>query len=452
MNGPAAVATSNRVQARKVVVAKLGLLPAETPTVGAAIDADTLVRSLLFIAVFLSFWISFHPFPSLAEPAPASAGGDRVNQIGFSLIFLLLAAWTACRQPSRLTLLLRPALLAMLAWCALCVVTSWEPALSARRLAFTLVVMSICAMVLLLPKNVRHFSDLMAALALIVLAACYLGVLLAPQLSIHQPTDFLEPQNAGSWRGVLPHKNEAGAIMDQFIFIGLFVARMRSRLLGALIVALAAIFLIFAQSKAAIGLLPLVLIVSAVIARSRRPAVGIGLVIAILAVFNLFSVGSVYFAPVHKLNELIMPDPTFTGRTDVWQFALQAVAQRPITGYGFSAFWGTPQVEYGLTENSTWVNATTDAHNAYFNLALTIGIPGLALVLLWIVILPILDFYRQQPELHVRPLQMLFLRVCIYGAYGACFESSMFEQVAPWYLVMTAAFGLRYLLVTRATP
>jgi len=418
----------------------------------AAIDAETLIRSILFVVVFLAFWISFHPFPSLAKPMSAHAKeGDWLNQVGFSLIFILLAAWTAWHEPKRLVLALRPALLAMLAWCAVCVVTSWEPALSARRLAFTLVVMSICAMVLLLPKNLRHFSDLMAAVALIALAACYLGVLLAPQLSIHQATDFLEPQNAGSWRGVFPHKNEAAAMMNQFIFIGLFVARIRSVKLGAVIVVLAAIFLIFAQSKAAILLLPLVLVVSGVISRSRRPATGLALVIAILAAFNLFSVGSVYFTPIHNLNAAIMPDPTFTGRTDVWQFALQAAARRPIFGYGFSAFWGTPQVEYGLSENSTWVNATTDAHNAYLNLTLTTGVPGLALVLLWIVILPILDFYRQPRETAAKPLQMLLLRVCIYGSYASCFESSMFEQVAPWYLFMTAAFGLRYLLATRVT-
>jgi O-antigen ligase len=422
------------------------------PAAPALIDADTLVRSVLFIAIFLSFWISFHPFMSLAEPMSAHAeGGDWVNQAGFSLLFFLLAIWSAYHEPKRLVLLLRPALLAMLAWCAISVVMSWEPELSARRLAFTLVVMSICAMALLLPKNLRHFGDLLATVTLITIAACYLGVLLAPQLSIHQATDFLEPQNAGSWRGAFPHKNEAGAMMNQFIFIGLFVARVRSPALGTIIVALAAIFLIFAQSKAAVLLLPLVLIVSAVIERSRRPATGLTLVIAILAAFNLFSVGSVYFTSVHNLNAAILPDPTFTGRTDVWEFALQAVAQRPIFGYGFSAFWGTPQVQYGLTENSTWVNATTDAHNAYLNLALTTGIPGLALVLLWIIILPILDFYRQPHETRTQPLRMLFLRACIYVSYASCFESSMFEQVAPWYLLLISAFGLRYMLVTRVT-
>ena len=416
-----------------------------------AIDLDTLIRSVLFLAVFLTFWISFHPYPSLHDPVQSLLAGDPVNQIGFSAILVSLAAWTWYHEPRRVLLLLRPLLIAMLGWFALSVVVSWLPDLSARRLAFTLVIMSISGMALLLPKNLRHFSDLMAIAVLIVLAACYLGVLFWPEYSIHQATDFLEPQNAGSWRGVLPHKNEAGAVMNQFIFIGLFVAQVRSRALGALIVTLAGIFLIFAQSKAAIALLPLVLIISAVIGRSRRPATGIVLVVSVLLIFNLFSVGTVIFTPVHDLITTYMPDATFTGRTQVWQFALDALRQRPLTGYGFSAFWGTEQVQYGMSEDASWVNNTTDAHNAYLNIGLATGVPGMALMFLWVVIMPILDFYRQPRGTPTDPLQMLFLRVCIYGAYASCFESSMFEQVAPWYFLLVAVFGQRYLSLTRVT-
>ena len=94
--------------------------------------------------MFLSIWISFHPFQSLAEPPLALAeGGDRLNQIGFSTLFLVLAAWTYFHEPGRLMLLVRPVMIAMLVWCAASIVTSWEPSLAARRLAFTLVVMSI---------------------------------------------------------------------------------------------------------------------------------------------------------------------------------------------------------------------------------------------------------------------------------------------------------------------
>ena len=288
----------------------------------------------------------------------------------------------------------------------------------------------------------------MAVVALIVLAACYLGVLFAPQLAIHQATDFLEPEHAGSWRGVFPHKNEAGATMVLLIFIGIFIARAHRALLGGIIVALATIFLLFTQSKNAIGMLPLVFVLSAIVSRSRSPATGVLLVISVVAALNLFSVGTVLFEPIRKLVGSIMPDATFTGRTEIWELALQYVARRPLTGYGFSTFWGTPQVVYGGAENATWVNAATDAHNAYLNLALGIGIPGLVLVIFWVVVLPIVDYYRlsrqrRQPAL---PLSRLFLRVCLYGVFASCFESSIFTPVGEvWFLYVTSAFGLRYL-------
>jgi O-antigen ligase len=418
----------------------------------AAVDVDTLIRTLLFVGAFLAAWISFHPFQSLAEPPPTvTEGGDLVNQIAFSSLFVALAAWTWFHEPQRLLLAMRPIFLALMIWCALTCLTSWEPALAARRFAFAVVLLGIGAMVLLLPKNIRHFSDMLAAVALITLAACYLGVLLVPQLAIHQATDFLEPEHAGEWRGVFAHKNQAGAVMVMIIFIGLFVMRMRSLALGGAIAALAAIFMGFSQSKTAIGVLPLVFILSAIVSHSRRPAVGVALVVTILFAFNLFSVGSVIFEPVHRLVAMVMPDATFTGRTDIWEIGVQAVAKRPITGYGFSAFFGTDQVVYGLGDNTNWANAATDAHNAYLNLALTIGLPGLLLTILWVVVLPVADFYRLPSDAASAPLQLLFLRMCLYGIYSSCFESSIFQQVGEvWFFFMIAIFGLRYASRMRA--
>lgn len=417
-----------------------------------AVDADTLIRTLLFVGAFLAAWISFHPFQSLAEPPRAvTEGGDIVNQIAFSSLFIALAAWTWFHEPQRLFLALRPIFIALMMWCALTCLTSWEPMLAARRFTFAVVLLGIGAMVLLLPKNVRHFSDMLAAVALMTLAACYLGVLLVPQLAIHQATDFLEPEHAGEWRGVFSHKNQAGAVMVMIIFIGLFVMRVRSLALGGAITALAAIFLGFSQSKTAIAVLPLVFILSAIVSRSRRPMIGVTLVVAVLAAFNLFSVGTIIFEPVHRLVAMVMPDATFTGRTDIWEIGVQAVAQRPITGYGFSSFFGTDQVVYGLGENTNWANAATDAHNAYLNLALTIGLPGLLLTILWVVVLPIADFYRLPSDNQSAPLQLLFLRICLYGIYSSCFESSIFQQVGEvWFFFMISIFGLRYATLMRA--
>jgi len=73
------------------------------------------------------------------------------------------------------------------------------------------------------------------------------------------------------------------------------------------------------------------------------------------------------------------------------------------------------------------------------------------LVVLWVVVLPIADFCRRPPEPETAPLQMLFLRVCLYGVYSSCFESSILQQAGEvWFFYLISAFGLRYLSLTRA--
>jgi O-antigen ligase len=418
-----------------------------------AIDTDGLVRGILFVAILLLVWISPHPFQSLADPpATTSDGGDRINQIVFSLVFLTLGGWAWLTGFARLKPILRPIMILTIAWFALSVLTSWDPSLSARRFVFTMMVVFMAAVMLLLPRNLRHFADLVAIATVAVLALCYMGLLLAPQLAIHQATDFLEPEHAGSWRGVFPHKNQAGAMMAIFVFVGLFVARMRSRALGVAIVAVAVVFLVMTRSKTSIGLLPLTLLLTWLITQMRRPLAGVVIAAGTVAAFNLFSIGSVYFDSVQAILQATMSDPSFTGRSDIWKFALGELASRPITGFGFGAFWGTERVVFGLSEQSTWAIAATDAHNGYLNLAITTGVPGLALAAIWLVGLPLFDFYRRRGGPQGAPLAVFFLRVWIFGLLAACFESTLFPQVGElWFIFIMAVFGLRYLAQARAT-
>lgn len=415
----------------------------EHSTAAASRDDAMSLRGILLAAVFLLLWISLHPFVSLGDPDELTETGSIANQIGYSLLLISLAAWCFAHDPSRLLVLLRPVFVAMLLWFIVSVATSWEPALSARRLIFTLISMSIAAMVLLLPTNQRHFASVMAAVALIVLAACYLGVLLLPALSVHQTSDLAEPELAGDWRGVFSHKNEASVAMVMFIFIGMFVARVRSLAVGSVIVVSALVFLLFTQSKTAIAMLPITLILTDLINRIRKPAIGITLGLSVVGAFIILSIGSLYSEQVRDLLDMVLPDASFTGRTDIWQFALDHIAQRPITGYGFAAFWGTHEVVYGMSGNSVWANAVAHAHNAYLNLALTIGIPGSALVTTWLVVLPLIDFYRAPPDPAASPLKLLFLRTCMYAACASCFESLLLQEGGLFLYV--AAFGLRFL-------
>jgi len=432
-------------------VAELGLTPARSPAIGGGIDADSLVRGILLAAVFLTLWLSFRPFPSLAEPPEISEAGNLINQLGYSLLFVVLAVWCMTHQPVRLAMLARPIFLVTLLWLVLSVITSWEPMLSARRLAFTFAAIGIAAMVLLLPKNIRQFSDVLSAVVLAVLILCYLGVFLIPLRAVHQASDFGDASDlVGNWRGVFGHKNGAGGAMVAFVFIGLFVARTRNFFIGAAIVVLAATFLPFTHSKTSIITLPLALIVSFVMVRVRRPVLGVAFALSVVVVLNVFSVGSVLFEPIHNLLDAIMSDPSFTGRDEVWHFALARMMERPLIGHGYAAFWGTPQVVYGMSGGNTdWANTVYHAHNGYLELMLTTGIPGAALVTLWLVILPLIDFYRSPHAPHIAPLELLFLRVCLFTAYASCFEAALMQEGEGSFLVFVAAFGLRFLSVSR---
>ena len=429
-------------------MAHSGYFPQQISPARKAGAVDMLIRSGLFAAVFLTLWFSFHPFPTLDQPLEITEAGDPANQIGYSALFVLLATWNLTHQPQRLWLLIRPIMIATLLWFALTIVFSWDPALSIRRFAFALVTISIAGMVLLLPKNPRHFADMMGTVAIIVMIACYLGVMFAPMHAIHQASDILEPELAGDWRGVFSHKNDASAAMVIFVFTGLFIARERSLGLGTAVVALALPFLYFTHSKTSLASLPIAYFVSLAMAHARRPIAGIGLALFVLLCLNMISIGSIYLTPIHSLVDSVMSDPSFTGRADVWKFAEDSVAQRPITGYGFSAFWGTDRVVYGMSGKG-WANTASHAHNGYLDFALTVGIPGSLLAALWLFILPLVDFCRAPKDPVSAPLAMLFLRIILFAAYQSCFETMFTEVGALWLVLFVAVFGLRFLAVTR---
>ena len=78
-----------------------------------------------------------------------------------------------------------------------------------------------------------------------------------PDLAIHSAFDVnSDPSHPGLWRGIFPHKNEAGAAMVILVIVGFYIATAASRVLGWSIVLLAAGLLVASGSKTAILLSP----------------------------------------------------------------------------------------------------------------------------------------------------------------------------------------------------
>ena len=99
-----------------------------------------------------------------------------------------------------------------------------------------------------------------------------------------------------------------------------------------------------------------------------------------LVLLNLLSVGTVMFEGLAEIAKLLPLDSTFTGRTDIWSFALQSLQARLATGYGFASFWGSSAIQ-NLPEGKEWAGFAAHSHNGYLDTALGMGLPGLALLI-----------------------------------------------------------------------
>jgi len=418
-------------------------------------ESDRLVRNVLFLAVFLLIWLTVNPFPDLSDPKLLDPVGDG-NLIGQVLVILLTGALGAFAFVNRSNLVLKavtPILVLTFLWFACSAVFSLYPGLAARRLILAAFTIFQAAVFLVLPQDRNHFARLLAAGALIVLALCYAGVLLAPDFSIHQRTDLAEPELAGNWRGFFSHKNGAGASMGILIFFGIFIARTFSGILGALIIALAAGFLVFTESKSPLALLPLVLVCSVVFSRLRDPVAKLITVISLPVVIGILTIGSVESAAVNALVSRLISDPTFTGRNEIWQFALDHIAQRPIVGFGYQAFWGTSELLNSWTYLQSWGYRASDAHNGFLNIAVMTGLVGLVLAMGWVLVQPFLDHIRTPADRTDPPLNVLFVQIWLFGLCLSGFESELFNGGSVvWFMTAASIIGLRFQAIAEYVP
>lgn len=417
------------------------------PSLNSGLQADALLRSVLALAAFLLCWIGLQPFLDLTDPAnfrPSTSAGF-LNSAAIMLLAAAMGAVLVRGGIHRVMPVATLALTLLVAWLALNVVMSAYPVSTARRFAVTLCLFAIAVSFVQLPRNSRHFAAILAVGALGVLALSYAGLMLAPGRAMHTVADLGEPEHAGNWRGHFSHKNTAGAASAVLIIIGLYVARARSLALGALIVVAAAIFLVFSAAKTPAGILPVVLVCAAVIARLPGLAWRMAFVAALVIFINLLSLGSVVFPSIRAVLDRVLPDPTFTGRDQVWHFAIGEASARPLFGYGLEAFWGTNEVAHGGGGIETWANATVSAHQAYLEVILTLGLPGLALTIVWAVIQPVRDYARSRALGNDPVLALLYLRLWLFTIVLGSMESGFFSSFEPiWFSFLIAVFGLRF--------
>ncbi|MCX4197749.1 O-antigen ligase family protein, partial [Methylobacterium organophilum] len=160
--------------------------------------------------------------------------------------------------------------------------------------------------------------------------------------------------------------------------------------------------------------------------------------------FSLISIGSVLAPPIQEAVGSLLTDATFTGRSEIWQFAIDNIMIRPWRGWGIGAFWMTERTMYAGSEALTWVNTVDHAHNAYLDTALIGGLPFLALTVVAFVLAPVRDLQRVAGGTRLDAETLLFLRLWFLGLVSASFETVLYNgNNATCCMFMMAVFGLR---------
>jgi O-antigen ligase len=370
------------------------------------------------------------------RPEPFTGEGSPLRQGAY--LALLAAAVYAARpwaNPSRL-IRLPLTLLVAVGWCWASLSWSIAPDEAMRRLSLTTIVIWL---IFLLVGEIGAAGTLRAIrIGLVVaLIANYGAVLLVPGVGIHQIAEQFDPGLVGDWRGIMLQKNFAGALCAFTILTFLFYGRPVNRYYQLSVLAAATFFLWRTVSKTSMGICALS-IIAGFVYLGYNPRYRV-LVLSLLVLFAGVVAGYV-FIHLGDITRQLNDPGALTGRAQIWPPLLSYSHDHLLRGAGYGSFWNigfgeSPIYRYG----KGWVTHITQGHDGYLDLLVTIGLPGLILVIVAVAVAPVaILFTSRQIDRKVGAGLLAMLIFCMGHNFT---ESSLFDRdtIVQSFLMLTVA-------------
>jgi exopolysaccharide production protein ExoQ len=185
----------------------------------------------------------------------------------------------------------------------------------------------------------------------------------------------------GSWRGAFDYKNTLGSYMALGAVSCFLVATDREKPSPSAWWGIVLCILMVVLSTSKTALVVSVLVLGFVyFCREFRWRGKVAVVILDLALLVVSSILILVFGNWVSLLSGLGKDPTLTGRTPMWGEMLNLLWQRPLLGFGRSAFFSGGSVYAHQAGAATALSfVPPHAHNGFLELALDIGVLGFAL-------------------------------------------------------------------------
>jgi O-antigen ligase len=195
--------------------------------------------------------------------------------------------------------------------------------------------------------------------------------------SIVQFFIFPEP---GDFRGIFSQKNVLGQVMVGGVLTALHCARIRGGFRYTCVIALCTIVAFMSKSSTA-TLAIFVLLWLNMLGKLYLKGKSTRTIASCLAIV---SVSIVIFIVMNAdlIFDVLGKDSSLTGRTMIWSYVIDKISERPILGWGFSAFWlfANP-VALQEGENHVTFFIISNAHNGVLEFLLELGFVGTAFFL-----------------------------------------------------------------------
>jgi len=412
----------------------------------AAVDRGRAIAAFLSGFGLLILLLTLQPFtgPMVVAEGETSSG-NVVNQIGYvSLALIYGAAMFAFAERATLARLLTSSWVVVFAVAALSLPQALDSEAAFRGLLLAGFAMVLVVGILVLPWTEARFARAATNAVLIVVLLVYAALLLAPHLAIHG-AEGVEGGHAGDWKGHLTHKNYAAPVFSMIAMFGIYAWRSGLKWRGAVIVLLSVVFVLNSGSKTTMGFLPVAVGLVLIGRLLGRPRLVLVMHAATVLLVGALTVGTVLSPALLQISASLNSDVTFTGRDEIWRFAIAHIGDRPWLGHGYLSFWQTPVVTQ-LEENfeASWdIRGIGSAHNTYLDAMLMFGISG-ALVMIWCLMVQSLrNYVVAQADPDRRRFADLCAMIVMFMTYVGMLESFFLNRAEPlWLLFAFAVLGL----------
>lgn len=319
---------------------------------------------------------------------------------------------------------------------------SQDPSITGRR-AVGFVLATLFALYFANRYSLQGQVKMLWQLMILLSVLSIIFAVFAPKFGLSQDTG----ERAGDWMGVFTQKNACARAMC--FAIALALARGKRDLAGFASIVLFLFVLFMTRSRggwavavAFFGLYVFLKVLNKFDAVGRR---------ILAATFGIVATSGavLVFVFADKLLPMIGRDSSLTGRTAIWQQVWLAIWERPLLGYGYSAFWLGPKGRsFDIVAAVGWM--VPHAHNGLLEVWLEVG--GIGLTLLCISYLG--AWHRLWPSIvsgDIRRISWLIYLLFLTFAWNLEETSLLIFSGIFWVLYVAAISNIEVIAAARQT-